>query len=165
MAKTRATKSKKTSSRWVCNACGATHSGWYGRCPSCGEWNTIEEEAAPPEGGDRVVLAAGGPAALTERRPPLRTGRPVPPLPPVGEFHRSGGTAEHQRTGLQIGRRHPGVQRRVQGPLGHGEVAGRRDEVGELGRGHGVAFDRERPDGDRMDRGFLGIEARRTHPE
>ncbi|MCB9567361.1 MAG: DNA repair protein RadA [Myxococcales bacterium] len=56
MAKTRATKSKKTSSRWVCNACGATHSGWYGRCPSCGEWNTIEEEAAPPEGGDRVVL-------------------------------------------------------------------------------------------------------------
>lgn len=49
---------KKPSTRWRCNACGATVNGWFGRCPSCGEWNTIEEEMSAPTGGDRVVLAA-----------------------------------------------------------------------------------------------------------
>ncbi|MEZ4382460.1 MAG: DNA repair protein RadA [Nannocystaceae bacterium] len=54
MAKTKA--KKKPSSRWVCAACDAIHSGWFGRCPSCGEWNTISEQLDEPEGGDRVVL-------------------------------------------------------------------------------------------------------------
>ena len=29
-----------------CRACGATYSKWTGRCDSCGEWNTIEEDAS-----------------------------------------------------------------------------------------------------------------------
>jgi len=28
---------------FVCTNCGSTTSKWYGRCPSCGEWNTLEE--------------------------------------------------------------------------------------------------------------------------
>ena len=32
---------------FVCQSCGAAHGKWSGRCPACGEWNTIAEEAAP----------------------------------------------------------------------------------------------------------------------
>lgn len=37
---------------YVCQSCGSTHNQWVGRCPSCGEWNTLVEEtgAAPPPG-------------------------------------------------------------------------------------------------------------------
>ena len=29
---------------YVCNQCGYETAKWYGCCPSCGEWNTMEEE-------------------------------------------------------------------------------------------------------------------------
>lgn len=29
--------------RFVCDNCGAMQSGWMGRCPECGEWNTMVE--------------------------------------------------------------------------------------------------------------------------
>jgi DNA repair protein RadA/Sms len=32
--------------QYVCTACGAVASKWQGRCDSCGEWNTLQEEAA-----------------------------------------------------------------------------------------------------------------------
>lgn len=35
---------KKQQSRYVCTNCGATTSAWAGRCPQCGEWNTLQEE-------------------------------------------------------------------------------------------------------------------------
>ncbi len=35
----------KSSNQYVCQACGAVHSKWAGRCDACGEWNTIVEEA------------------------------------------------------------------------------------------------------------------------
>ena len=28
---------------YVCTNCGAVSNKWFGRCPSCGEWNTLEE--------------------------------------------------------------------------------------------------------------------------
>jgi len=34
---------KKAATRWRCTDCGAEHSGWYGKCPACGAWNTVEE--------------------------------------------------------------------------------------------------------------------------
>ncbi|MDX2284736.1 MAG: DNA repair protein RadA [Bacteroidia bacterium] len=34
---------------FTCQACGATHIKWQGQCKSCGEWNTLVEEAAGPE--------------------------------------------------------------------------------------------------------------------
>ena len=35
----------RTSSQFVCQACGAVHAKWAGRCDACGEWNSIVEEA------------------------------------------------------------------------------------------------------------------------
>ncbi|MGI6380368.1 MAG: DNA repair protein RadA [Anaerolineae bacterium] len=33
----------KTRTRYVCQACGEVRPRWAGRCPSCGEWNTLVE--------------------------------------------------------------------------------------------------------------------------
>lgn len=35
----------KKTSRFVCTNCGAGHSSWSGKCSTCGEWNTLQEEA------------------------------------------------------------------------------------------------------------------------
>ncbi len=34
----------KTKSIFVCSVCGNHSAKWLGRCPSCGEWNTMEEQ-------------------------------------------------------------------------------------------------------------------------
>lgn len=36
----------KSKTRYICRACGATSTRWSGKCDSCHEWNTIEEETA-----------------------------------------------------------------------------------------------------------------------
>lgn len=28
-----------------CTACGQTHTKWHGKCPACGEWNTLVERS------------------------------------------------------------------------------------------------------------------------
>jgi DNA repair protein RadA/Sms len=39
-------------SSFVCQSCGGTSPRWVGKCPACGEWNTLVEEtdAGPPPG-------------------------------------------------------------------------------------------------------------------
>ena len=34
----------KSRTRYCCQNCGKTQSKWLGRCPECGEWNTLVEE-------------------------------------------------------------------------------------------------------------------------
>ncbi len=36
---------KKSASQYVCTNCGHISSSWTGKCPQCGEWNTLQEEA------------------------------------------------------------------------------------------------------------------------
>src|SRR5271157_1493350 len=55
----------KFRSSYVCQNCGAITQRWQGKCESCGEWNTIIEEAA--------ALGVGGAAARRGS-----TGRPFP---------------------------------------------------------------------------------------
>ncbi len=38
----------KSNAEYVCSECGNVTSKWYGKCSSCGSWNTIEEQAAMP---------------------------------------------------------------------------------------------------------------------
>lgn len=38
---------KKPASRYVCSNCGNVTSSWSGKCPSCGEWNSLQEQLAP----------------------------------------------------------------------------------------------------------------------
>ena len=38
----------KTKTVYRCTECGAEYFKWQGRCDTCGEWNSLVEEAAPP---------------------------------------------------------------------------------------------------------------------
>ena len=35
----------KAKKQYVCSECGSISAKWFGKCPSCGAWNTLEEEA------------------------------------------------------------------------------------------------------------------------
>jgi DNA repair protein RadA/Sms len=59
---------KPSKTTFVCQNCGAVSPRWTGKCPSCGEWNTLTEEtdvAAPPgtglsrRGSGRVIVLEG----------------------------------------------------------------------------------------------------------
>lgn len=39
----------KTKSLYICSQCGYESAKWYGCCPSCNEWNTMEEEIRTPQ--------------------------------------------------------------------------------------------------------------------
>lgn len=63
----------KTHRVWVCTRCGHSEPKWLGQCPSCGEWNTLEEHAAH--------RSAGGPSARRDggegRGAPFAPGTPL----------------------------------------------------------------------------------------
>ena len=40
---------QKAKTLYVCSACGHESAKWYGCCPGCGEWNTMEEVFKAPE--------------------------------------------------------------------------------------------------------------------
>ena len=44
-----ATKPKAPTSRFVCSVCGSIAPKWLGRCPDCGEFNTMQEELVRTE--------------------------------------------------------------------------------------------------------------------
>ncbi len=53
----------KRSSVFVCQDCGAETPRWLGRCPACGQWNTLVEEprvAQKARSGGRIAVAASG---------------------------------------------------------------------------------------------------------
>jgi DNA repair protein RadA/Sms len=73
----------KAKSSFICQNCGSVHTRWAGRCDSCGEWNTIVEEAAETGGiggGPNVAPTKGKAAKLvplsgsTEEAPRIVTG-------------------------------------------------------------------------------------------
>ncbi len=95
----------RSTTKHVCQACGAVHPRWAGRCDACGAWNAIAEEAAPdaaPVGGKtknakrggRTIdfVALDGEKQQTSRR---RTG--------IGEFDRVAGGGLVQGSALLIG--------------------------------------------------------------
>jgi DNA repair protein RadA/Sms len=47
----------KTKKYYQCQACGYTTAKWMGRCPDCGEWNTLTEETR--DSGRRSGLTSG----------------------------------------------------------------------------------------------------------
>ncbi|HET6360977.1 MAG TPA: DNA repair protein RadA, partial [Gemmatimonadota bacterium] len=53
---------RRSRSRFVCSACGATSLRWAGRCPECGEWNSLVEEVF-----ERAAARGGGAPAVAAR--------------------------------------------------------------------------------------------------
>ena len=68
----------KVRSIFRCAECGGSSPKWAGRCPSCGEWNTLVEELDVPT---PVALAPAAPPSTGRSRSPRSTptsGRPAP---------------------------------------------------------------------------------------
>jgi DNA repair protein RadA/Sms len=53
-------KAGKIRTRFVCNSCGSVHPKWMGKCPDCGEWDSLEEtrEAAMAVDDRKLRVAA-----------------------------------------------------------------------------------------------------------
>jgi DNA repair protein RadA/Sms len=96
----------RATTRHVCQACGAVHPRWAGRCDACGEWNAIVEEAAPesvPTGGKGGKSAPRNARSIefvsldgkNEPTPRIRSG--------IGEFDRVAGGGLVPGSALLIG--------------------------------------------------------------
>ncbi|RAH98906.1 DNA repair protein RadA [Acuticoccus sediminis] len=71
----------KRAARFVCQECGAVTSRWSGKCESCGEWNTIVEEAAT---ADIMAAATGKTSRAKGRRLVLSSlDTPIPEAPRI----------------------------------------------------------------------------------
>ncbi len=44
----------------ACQACGAQHPQWHGRCPDCGQWDSLVEETWAPPAPSSNAIGAGG---------------------------------------------------------------------------------------------------------
>jgi DNA repair protein RadA/Sms len=62
----------RSQSRHVCRECGHEALTWTGRCPGCGEWNTLVEEARPAGGRAGGRRGGGGSRGKPPRPVPLR---------------------------------------------------------------------------------------------
>ncbi len=53
---------------FACSSCGSASARWHGRCPGCGEWNSLVEEraGAPARAGSRGGRAAIRPVRLAD---------------------------------------------------------------------------------------------------
>lgn len=63
----------KQRTQYVCQQCGATFPKWYGRCPQCGEWDTIVSQVVEPPDPRR---SGRSPMPVVETTPPV-------PLPEI----------------------------------------------------------------------------------
>lgn len=79
----------KPRTRYVCSVCGSSQAKWQGKCPDCGEWNTLVETVVQEPMSGRVGHAAAAPGGVG----PL----PLPDIPadgyerlpvPIGELSR-----------------------------------------------------------------------------
>ncbi|MGQ9684239.1 MAG: DNA repair protein RadA [Anaerolineae bacterium] len=78
----------KQHTRWVCQTCGSVQAKWMGRCPNCGEWNTLVEEQEPQEptrkGARSTFIQTSAAQPLTRVAADSFQRLPVP----IGEFSR-----------------------------------------------------------------------------
>jgi DNA repair protein RadA/Sms len=92
----------RTQASFVCQSCGAVTAKWAGKCESCGGWNTIVEEGAPPPiGAGAVKRVKGRPFALED----LKTAEDMPPRRATGvaEFDRVAGGGLVPGSALLVG--------------------------------------------------------------
>jgi DNA repair protein RadA/Sms len=65
----------KTRTVFVCQQCGSTQPKWMGRCPDCGEWNSLVEMVESKPGREKSTSRAGGPRSAPTRLTEIETDR------------------------------------------------------------------------------------------
>jgi DNA repair protein RadA/Sms len=63
----------KARTKFVCSACGADHSQWFGRCPKCHEYSTLQEEVVSATPTAQNHRSMGSSRSQT---PSQKTGKP-----------------------------------------------------------------------------------------
>ena len=120
----------KTRTEFVCQNCGATFAKWFGRCPECGEWDSLTEQV--------VAKKSAG------RGPRVRTTMPLvetTPPRPITEID----TEDFQRLPVQMGELRrvlgggivPGMGVLVGGEPGIGKSTLLLQLAAEIARDHG----------------------------
>lgn len=56
----------KYKSVYFCTNCGGESSKWLGKCPACGEWNTLQEEVVKKETTAQAAAKKANPMSLVE---------------------------------------------------------------------------------------------------
>jgi DNA repair protein RadA/Sms len=56
----------KAKTIYSCQACGYQTGKWLGRCPACGEWNTLVEEIISPSEAKSAVALSSSPQLLSQ---------------------------------------------------------------------------------------------------
>ena len=59
----------KTKTVWFCKECGNESPKWMGRCPACGEWNTMVEETVTT--GKKQSVQSVSVPGLSQKPTPL----------------------------------------------------------------------------------------------
>lgn len=67
----------KSTSVYVCSSCGAQSRQFFGRCSSCGSWNTLVEQAAPAAADTRRRRPVAAAAAEGALAPAPRRSQPI----------------------------------------------------------------------------------------
>ena len=70
----------RSRSSWRCTSCQESTVRWAGKCPHCGEWNTLEEVVEAPTRDAGSLSTAGGPTATPATVIRLRDAR-MPEIP------------------------------------------------------------------------------------
>lgn len=70
---------KRPVSRYVCSQCGTVTSSWSGKCPQCGEWNTLQEQLSPASvhgsiADGKILSSQTVAASLSSDQPRIATG-------------------------------------------------------------------------------------------
>jgi DNA repair protein RadA/Sms len=57
----------KLRSSYICQQCSAEFPQWYGKCPNCGEWNTLVETVKETERASSKIKSFGGTVAQPQK--------------------------------------------------------------------------------------------------
>jgi len=61
----------KVKKGWFCTSCGNESAKWLGRCPACGEWNTMQEEIITKDASSGGARGSGFFSSRTSKPEPL----------------------------------------------------------------------------------------------
>ncbi|MGD6857611.1 DNA repair protein RadA [Bacillus infantis] len=62
----------KRKTKFICQECGYESAKWMGKCPACGQWNTmVEETEKPAAGGRRGAFAHSAGVTLASKATPI----------------------------------------------------------------------------------------------
>lgn len=86
----------KAKSLFVCTSCGYESSRWYGKCPGCEQWNTMEETVREQEAAAKPNKQRGGTGAKAQLLSEVETGEQNYVHTGIDEFDRvlGGGIVE-----------------------------------------------------------------------